>query len=340
MTDTTHRPHLRATLILACLAQFMVILDVSVVNVALPSIRSHLGFTEADLQWVVNAYTVTFAGFLLLGGRAADLLGRRIVFVSGLVLFAVASLIGGLANSQVVLIGARAVQGLGGAVIAPASLTILTTAFAEGRARNRALGIWGAMGGAGGAAGVLLGGILTDLLSWRWILFINVPIGLIAAAAAQHYIAEGRNPERARSFDLAGAVTATLGLSILVLGIVRTDVKGWAGPEPLGADGNRRRPAGHLPADRGTLCKAAADAASDLLLAHAHRRQRRCVPARRGRVRDVVLPVALPAAGSRLLAVARRPRLPADDAVDRRLLGARLARRSTESAPSPCSCSG
>ncbi len=233
MTDTTHRPHLRATLILACLAQFMVILDVSVVNVALPSIRSHLGFTEADLQWVVNAYTVTFAGFLLLGGRAADLLGRRIVFVSGLVLFAVASLIGGLANSQVVLIGARAVQGLGGAVIAPASLTILTTAFAEGKARNRALGIWGAMGGAGGAAGVLLGGILTDLLSWRWILFINVPIGLIAAAAAQHYIAEGRNPERARSFDLAGAVTATLGLSILVLGIVRTDVKGWASPEPL-----------------------------------------------------------------------------------------------------------
>jgi EmrB/QacA subfamily drug resistance transporter len=233
MTDTAHRPHLRATLILACLAQFMVILDVSVVNVALPSIRSHLGFTEADLQWVVNAYTVTFAGFLLLGGRAADLLGRRIVFVSGLVLFAVASLIGGLANSQAVLIGARAVQGLGGAVIAPASLTILTTAFAEGAARNRALGIWGAMGGAGGAAGVLLGGILTDLLSWRWILFINVPIGLIAAAAAQHYIAEGRNPERARSFDLAGAVTATLGLSVLVLGIVRTDTKGWGGTEPL-----------------------------------------------------------------------------------------------------------
>ena len=144
MTETTHRPHLRATLILACLAQFMVILDVSVVNVALPSIRSHLGFTEADLQWVVNAYTVTFAGFLLLGGRAADLLGRRIVFVSGLVLFAVASLIGGLANSQAVLIGARAVQGLGGAVIAPASLTILTTAFAEGPARNRALWASGA----------------------------------------------------------------------------------------------------------------------------------------------------------------------------------------------------
>ena len=185
VTSAPHRPHLRATLILACLAQFMVVLDVSVVNVALPSIRDHLGFTEQDLQWVVNAYTVTFAGFLLLGGRAADLLGRRRVFVSGLVLFSAASLVGGLADSQGVLIAARAIQGLGGAVIAPASLSILTTTFAEGAARNRAVGIWGAMGGAGGAAGVLLGGIITDLLGWRWILFINVPIGLIAALCAQ-----------------------------------------------------------------------------------------------------------------------------------------------------------
>src|SRR6201992_1989272 len=162
MTDTTHRPHLRATLLLSCLAQFMVILDVSVVNVAVPSIRDHLGFTEQDLQWVVNAYTVTFAGFLLLGGRAADLLGRRRVFVAGLPLLALASLARRVAESQGLLIAARAVQGLGGAVIAPASLSILTTTFAEGPARNRAVGIWGAMGGAGGAAGVLLGGILTD----------------------------------------------------------------------------------------------------------------------------------------------------------------------------------
>ena len=183
-------PHLRATLILACLAQFMVILDVSVVNVALPAIRHGLGFSEQDLQWVVNAYTVTFAGFLLLGGRAADLLGRRRVFVSGLMLFALASLAGGLAQSQATLIAARAIQGLGGAVIAPASLSILTTTFQEGAARNRAVGIWGAMGGAGGAAGVLLGGVLTDLLGWRWILFINVPIGLIAALLAQRLIAE------------------------------------------------------------------------------------------------------------------------------------------------------
>src|SRR5438105_1243495 len=206
MTDsarTTPPPHLRATLLLSCLAQFMVILDVSVVNVALPSIRNALHFTEADLQWVVNAYTVTFAGFLLLGGRAADLLGRRRVFVSGLVLFAAASLAGGLADSRGVLIGARAIQGLGGAVIAPASLSILTTTFKEGAARNRAVGIWGAMGGAGGAAGVLLGGILTDLLSWRWILFINVPIGLIAAILTQRFIAEGRDLAPGRNFDLA-----------------------------------------------------------------------------------------------------------------------------------------
>jgi EmrB/QacA subfamily drug resistance transporter len=225
---TSQHPHLRATLFLACLAQFMVILDVSVVNVALPAIRNGLHFSEQDLQWVVNAYTVTFAGFLLLGGRAADLLGRRRVFVSGLVLFAVASLAGGLADSQGLLIAARAVQGLGGAVIAPASLSILTTTFPEGPARNRAVGIWGAMGGAGGAAGVLLGGVLTDLLGWRWILFINVPIGLMAAFAAQRLISEYRDPVRTRNFDLSGALAATLGLSILVLGIVRTDVTGWS----------------------------------------------------------------------------------------------------------------
>ncbi len=233
-TDSHQHKHLGATLFLACLAQFMVILDVSVVNVALPSIRSGLHFSEQDLQWVVNAYTVTFAGFLLLGGRAADLLGRRRVFVSGLILFAVASLAGGLADSQLTLIIARAVQGLGGAVIAPASLSILTSTFEEGPARNRAVGIWGAMGGIGGAAGVLLGGVLTDVLSWRWILFINVPIGILAALATQRVVAEGRAADRNQSFDLAGAIAATLGLSVLVLGIVRTDVTGWGAASTLG----------------------------------------------------------------------------------------------------------
>ena len=212
-TTTQQKPHLTATLLLSCLAQFMVILDVSVVNVALPSIRSGLHFTEANLQWVVNAYTVTFAGFLLL--------------------FALASLAGGLAESQGMLIAARAAQGLGGAVIAPASLSILTTTFEEGAARNRAVGIWGAMGGAGGAAGVLLGGIITELVTWRWILFINVPIGIGAALLAQRLIAESRGPERVRNFDLLGAITATLGLSVLVLGIVRTDTTGWGSAQTL-----------------------------------------------------------------------------------------------------------
>lgn len=227
------RPHLTATLLLACLAQFMVILDVSVVNVALPSIRHGLGFSEVDLQWVVNGYTVTFAGFLLLGGRAADLLGRRRVFVGGLILFALTSLAGGLAQSQGWLIAARAAQGLGGAVIAPASLSILTTTFKEGAARNRAVGIWGAMGGAGGAAGVLLGGILTDLLSWRWILFINLPIGIGVALLSLRYITAHRPNEQRRHFDLLGAVSATLGLSVLVLGIVRSDTVGWGSTQTI-----------------------------------------------------------------------------------------------------------
>src|SRR5689334_6656919 len=226
--------HPRATLLLACLAQFMVILDVSVVNVALPVIRDGLHFSEQDLQWVVNAYTVTFAGFLLLGGRAADLLGRRRVFIAGLALFALASLAGGLAQNQVELVAARAVQGIGGAVVAPASLSILTTTFAEGAARNRAVGIWGAMGGAGGAAGVLLGGVLTQYLGWRWILFINVPIAVAAALGSARLIAEGRNLHAARSFDLPGALAATAGLSLLVLGIVRTDVTGWGSAQALG----------------------------------------------------------------------------------------------------------
>src|SRR5204863_3832075 len=169
-----------------------------------------------NLQWVVNAYTLTFAGFLLLGGRAADLLGRRRVFIAGLLLFAGASLVGGLSTSQEMLIGARALQGLGGAVVAPATLSILTTTFAEGAERNRALAYWGAMGAAGGAAGVLLGGVLTQLLGWEWIFFVNVPIGIGAAIAAQRFVEEGRvDVQGRRTFDLAGAITVTAGLVLL-----------------------------------------------------------------------------------------------------------------------------
>ena len=211
MTQQPSRKHLKATLILACLAQFMVILDISVINVALPAIKHSLNFSESGLQWVVNAYTVTFAGFLLLCGRAADLLGRRRVFVAGLLLFSVASLAGGLAGTSSELIIARLVQGLGGAIIAPASLSILTSTFTEPAERHRAVGIWGAMGGAGGAAGVLLGGIIVDLISWRWILFINIPIGVASAFFAQRMLQEGRNEGATRNFDFAGALTATIG---------------------------------------------------------------------------------------------------------------------------------
>jgi EmrB/QacA subfamily drug resistance transporter len=211
----------------------MVILDVSVVNVALPSIRNDLGFSGAGLQWVVNAYTLTFAGFLLLGGRMADLLGRRRVFVGGLLLFATASLVGGLASSQGMLIAARAAQGLGGAIISPASLAIITTTFTDGADRNKALGAWGAMGGAGGAFGVLLGGVLTDVAGWQWILFINVPIGLAAAAITPRFVAEGRAAGGTRQFDLAGALSVTLGLVAIVYAIVRTEVNGWGSAQTI-----------------------------------------------------------------------------------------------------------
>jgi EmrB/QacA subfamily drug resistance transporter len=224
----------RWVLVLCCLAQFMVILDVSIVNVALPSIRADLGFSAVDLQWVVNAYTLTFAGFLLLGGRAADLLGPRRVFVAGLLLFAFASLAGGLSQSQEMLVIARGVQGLGGAIMAPVTLSILTTTFAEGAERNRALAAWGAMGAVGGATGNLLGGLLTDILGWQWILIINLPIGLAAAVAAVRLIPDVRPaPTGRRQFDLAGATSITAGLIVLTYAIVRTDVNGWGSAATL-----------------------------------------------------------------------------------------------------------
>ena len=231
-TRTGSRPAL--ILAIACVAQFMVILDVSVVNVALPSIRTALGFAETDLQWVVSAYTVTFAGFLMLGGRAGDLLGRRRMFLVGIALFSVASLLGALADNPGLLVAARALQGVGGAIVAPATLAIITTTFAEGPERNRALGIWGTMAAAGGSTGVLLGGLLTDLLSWRWILLINVPIGAVLLVGAWRVIAEARGPRRHETFDAAGAVSLTLGLIAIVLGIVSIEQHGWTSPEVLG----------------------------------------------------------------------------------------------------------
>jgi EmrB/QacA subfamily drug resistance transporter len=206
--------------------QFMVVLDMAIVNVALPSIQVDLGFSQQNLQWIVSAYALVFGGFLLLGGRAADLLGRRRIFFVGIGVFTLASLLAGLAWSQGSLIGARALQGLGAAVITPAALSILSTTFVEGRERNIALGVWGAVGGVGGAAGVLLGGVLTDALSWSWIFFVNVPFGVTGALLTPVLLRESRDAV-AKSFDAVGAVAVTAGLSAMVYAITQAGQDGW-----------------------------------------------------------------------------------------------------------------
>jgi EmrB/QacA subfamily drug resistance transporter len=220
-------------LALLATVQFMVVLDIAIVNVALPSIQTDLGFSQANLQWVISAYALVFGGFLLLGGRTADLLGRRRVFMLGLVAFTIGSLLCGLAWSDASLIGARAIQGLGAATISPAALAILMTTFAEGRERNIALGVWGAVGGFGAAAGVLLGGVLTDALSWEWIFFVNIPVGLAALALAPVLLGESRDT-RVKSFDVPGAVLVTGGLTTLVLGITQGDQWGWSSGRTIG----------------------------------------------------------------------------------------------------------
>jgi EmrB/QacA subfamily drug resistance transporter len=221
-------------LVLLCFAQFIVVLDASIVNVALPSIGKGLHFSQENLAWVVNAYVLTFGGFLLLGGRMADLLGRRRVFIGGLLLVAAASLAAGFASTEGQLIAARAAQGLGAAIISPAALSIVTTTFRDGAERNKALGAWGAVAGAGGAAGVLFGGILTDGLGWEWVLWVNVPVALVAAALAPRLIAESRSESATRHFDTAGAVTVTAGLSILVYAIVDATDAGWGSLQTIG----------------------------------------------------------------------------------------------------------
>ena len=227
-------PDRRKWLALALLGavQFMVVLDLAIVNVALPSIQRDLGFSQENLQWVISAYALLFGGFLLLGGRAADLLGRRRVFRVGLIVFSVASLLSGLAWSEGALIGSRALQGLGSAIISPAALSILTTTFAEGRERNTALGAWGAVGAFGAVAGVLLGGILTDLLSWQWIFFVNLPVGIAAFAVAPLLLAESRDA-RGRSIDLPGAVLVTSGLVGLVYALTQANSNGWGSTKTI-----------------------------------------------------------------------------------------------------------
>jgi EmrB/QacA subfamily drug resistance transporter len=221
-------------LILLAAAQFVVVLDASIVNVALPSIGTDLEFSQENLAWVVNAYTLVFGGFLLLGGRLADLLGRRRVFMGGLVLFGLASLLGGLAQTEGQLIAFRALQGLGAALISPAALSIVTTLFADGAERNKALGVWGAVAGAGGAAGVLLGGILTDALGWEWVLFVNTPITIVAAVLVPRLIDESKSDSDTKTFDVAGALSVTAGLSLLVFALVDANDAGWGSTQTIG----------------------------------------------------------------------------------------------------------
>ena len=306
MVTTERRKWLALALLSA--VQFMVVLDIAVVNVALPSIQVDLGFSQENLQWVISAYALVFGGLLLLGGRSADLLGRRRIFLVGVVVFTAASLLAGLAWSEPSLIGARALQGLGAAIISPAALSILSTTFAEGRERNIALGVWGAVGGFGAAAGVMLGGVLTEALSWEWIFFVNVPVGVAAFVLAPLLLAESRDAN-VQKFDAPGAVLVTVGLSSLVYAITQAGQDGWLG-----------RDAGGLRRDRGGAARrvrgvgAAATRATDAFRHPAdpdrERRERGRPHPRHRAVLDVPDADPLHAAGARLLADAHRCRVP------------------------------
>jgi EmrB/QacA subfamily drug resistance transporter len=224
-------------LVIACLAQFMVVLDNTIVNVALPSIQRGLSFSAANLQWVVDGYTLIFGGFLMLGGRAADLLGRRRLFIAGVILFSAASLLNGFAQSSTMLIVGRGLQGLGGALVSPAALSIIMTTFDDTGERTKALGVWSAIAAGGAAFGLLLGGVLTDLISWRWNFFVNLPVGIGAVMMALRYVPESRADLGHRRFDAVGAVTVTGGLLALVFGIVKAQAWGWGAGRTLGVMG-------------------------------------------------------------------------------------------------------
>jgi EmrB/QacA subfamily drug resistance transporter len=221
--------------VIVCVAQFMVVLDATIVNVALPSIQRGLGMSPSQLQWVITMYTLMFGGFILLGGRAGDLIGRKRVFSAGIILFSAASLLNGVAQSPGMLIAGRGLQGLGGALLAPAVLAIITTTFADGKDRATALAIWSGIAAGGGAVGLLLGGLLTDLTSWRWIFFVNVPVGAAVVVATIRYVPESRSQTAHRTFDLPGAVSVTGGLVALVFGIVESNSEGWGSFRTVGS---------------------------------------------------------------------------------------------------------
>ena len=235
--DSPVARHWLVTVVVVCLAQFMVILDATITNVALPSIQSDLKFSAGDLQWVVNAYMLVFGGFLLLGGRAGDLLGRRRLFVIGITIFTAASLLDGLATSPGFLVGARALQGLGAALVSPAALSIITTTVPEGPDRAKALGAFAAISGGGGAVGLLLGGLLTDALSWEWVFFVNVPVGIATLLLALRFVPESRAEDREGGFDLVGATLVTAGLIVLTYAIVKAQDFGWGSARTLGLGG-------------------------------------------------------------------------------------------------------
>jgi EmrB/QacA subfamily drug resistance transporter len=220
-------------LVLVCMAQFMVILDATIVNVALPSIQSDLEMSDSDLQWIVNAYALVFGGFLLLGGRAGDLVGRKRIFLVGVVIFTVASLLNGLSTSSEMLIVCRGLQGLGAALVAPAALSIITTTFAEGAERAKAMSVWAAIAVGGGAVGLVLGGVLVDYFSWPWIFYVNIPVGIAVFVASLRYVPESKDERAHKAFDLAGAATVTAGLLILVYAIVKAQEKGWGSAHTL-----------------------------------------------------------------------------------------------------------
>ena len=300
-----------AVLAVVAVAQFMVILDGTVVNVALPTVQGALGFSDQNLSWVLNAYTLMFGGFLLLGGRLADRLGRRRLFVAGIALFSGASLVCGLAQSEGMLLVARGAQGLGGAMVSPAALSIILTSFAEGPERNRALAVWGAIAGAGGAIGLLLGGVMVEALSWRWVFFINVPIGAALMAVAPRVVPESRSESGARGgYDVGGALAITLGTMALVFTLIKADGWGWGSGQTVAGFAiaaalivtfvaiERRHDEPLVPLGIFKIRSLAASDGAMLLLAA-------------GTVRNVLLLHALPAASPRLQRVGDRPSLSA-----------------------------
>ena len=296
--------HKWLALALLSVVQFMLVLDIAIVNVALPSIKVDLGFSQENLQWVISAYALVFGGFLLLGGRAADILGRRRMFIAGLVVFTSASLLAALAWSESSLIGARAIQGLGAAIIAPAALSILMTTFAEGKDRNIALGVWGAVGGFGAAAGVLLGGVFTDLLSWEWIFFLNIPVGITALALAPVLLGESRDIS-AKGFDALGAVLVTGGLSAAVFGITQANDWGWSSGRTIGVFAAAAALLVGFVV-RETVAEHPLMSFSIFKIKTVGGREHRRVHPRHGALLDVPDADALHAAGARVLAARRR----------------------------------